>query len=148
MKIKINDISKEGLTIEEKQDASQLDLTRDDLRFVTPISLTVFIGRDKDEAYVHVTASGKIEAVCGRCLSAYSIDFNKDFDFSYDLRGKTVLDLTDDIRSEIILEYPVKPLCKENCKGLCQICGKNLNEGGCGHKTDTQKWNEIGKKGN
>ena len=148
MKIKINDIPKEGLSIEEKKDASALDLAGDDLRFVTPISLSIFINRDKDEAYAHVTASGKIEAICGRCLSAYSIDFEKDFDFSYDIEGKATIDLTDDIRSEIILEYPVKSLCKENCKGLCQVCGKNLNEGSCGHKTDTQKWNKIEKSVN
>lgn len=148
MKIKINDIPKEGLSIEERRNASELDLARDDLKFTTPISLSIFINRDKDEAYAHVTAGGKIEAICGRCLSAYGIDFKKDFDFSYDLRGKTVIDLTDDIRSEIILEYPVKPLCKDNCKGLCQVCGKNLNEGSCGHKTDAQKWNKIEKSGN
>ena len=148
MKIKVNDIPKEGLSIEERRDASELDLARDDLKFVTPIALSIFINRDKDEAYAHVTASGKIEAICGRCLSAYGVDFKKDFDFSYDLRGKTVVDLTDDIRSEIILEYPVKPLCKDNCKGLCQVCGKNLNEGSCGHKTDAQKWNKIEKSGN
>jgi len=148
MKIKINDIPEEGLTIEKEQDASELALARDDLKFVTPISLSAFIGRDKDEAYAHVTAKGKIEAVCGRCLSSYIIDFEKEFDFSYDLKGKATLDLTDDIRSEIILEYPVKPLCKDSCKGLCQVCGKNSNEGNCGHKTDAQKWNEIEKRGN
>jgi uncharacterized protein len=148
VKIKINDIPKDGLTIEEKHSASELDLARDDLKFVTPIALTVYINRDKEEAYAHVSAAGKIEAVCSRCLSSYTVDFKRDFDFSYDLRGKAVLDLTDDIRSEIILEYPVKPLCKEGCKGLCQICGKNLNEGSCGHKTDVQKWNRIEKSSN
>ncbi len=148
MKIKINNIPQEGLTIEEKRDASELDLARDDLKFATPITLTIFINKDKDEAYAHVTAGGKIEAVCSRCLSSYTVDFKRDFDFSYDLRGKNVVDMTDDIRSEIILEYPVKPLCKEGCKGLCQVCGKNLNEGSCGHKTDVQKWNRIEKSSN
>lgn len=145
MKIRVNDIPKEGMTIEEKQDPASLDLARDDLKFVGPIGLTVFVTRDKNEVYTHVTASGRIEAICGRCLSAYNIDFSKEFDFSYDVKEKTVLDLTDDIRQEIILEYPVKTLCRDNCKGLCQVCGKNLNEGDCGHKTDAQKWNEKEK---
>ncbi|MFA5147670.1 MAG: YceD family protein [Candidatus Omnitrophota bacterium] len=148
MKIKINDISKEGLTIEEKQDAGALDLARDDLKFVTPVSITAFLTRDKDEVYAHVTASGRIEAICGRCLAAYPIDFSKEFDFNYDIKGKTVLDLTEDIRQEIILEYPIKPLCRESCKGLCQVCGKSLNDGDCGHKPDAQKWNEIKKSEN
>ena len=148
MKIKINDIPKDGITLEEKQDAAALDLARDDLKFVTPVSLSAFLTRDKDDVYAHVKASGRIEAVCGRCLAAYTIDFDKEFDFSYDVKGKNILDLTDDIRAEIILEYPIKPLCRENCKGLCQVCGKNLNEGDCGHTPDAQKWNEAKKSGN
>ncbi len=148
MKIKVNDIPKDGITLEEKQDAAALDLARDDLKFVTPVSLSAFLTRDKDDVYAHVKASGRIEAVCGRCLAAYTIDFDKEFDFSYDVKGKSTLDLTDDIRAEIILEYPIKPLCRENCKGLCQVCGKSLNEGDCGHTPDAQKWNEAKKNGN
>ncbi|MFA5093926.1 MAG: DUF177 domain-containing protein [Candidatus Omnitrophota bacterium] len=148
MKIKVNDIPQEGLTLEEQHDAAALDLARDDLKFVTPITLKAFITRDTDDVYAHVSAEGRIEAVCGRCLAAYIINFNKEFDFSYDVKGKTVLDLTDDIRQEIILEYPVKPLCSENCKGLCQVCGKNLNEGDCGHKPDADRWSEAKKSGN
>jgi uncharacterized protein len=143
MKIKINDIPKDGMELSESQDAGALDLARDDLRFVSPISISAFITRDKDEAYVRLTAKGKLEITCARCLSPYSIDFKRDFDLSYDLKGKTSLDLTEDIRQEIILEYPLKPLCRQDCKGLCQVCGKNLNEGSCGHKPDTLKWNGI-----
>jgi len=145
VRIKVNDIPKEGLNIEETQDTTALDLAREDLKFTTPIALSAFVSRDKDEVYAHVSAGGKVEAICSRCLSPYSIDFKKDFDFSYDVKGKTVLDLTEDVRQEIILEYPIKPLCKENCKGLCQACGKNLNEGDCGHKMDVKKWNEKEK---
>lgn len=148
MKIKISDIPKDGLALEERQDAASLDLMRDDLKFVSPIALTAFVARDKDEVFAHVAASGRIEAICGRCLSAYNIDFKKEFDFNYDVRGRTTIDLTEDIRQEIILEYPLKPLCKENCKGLCQVCGRNLNEGSCAHKSDTQRWNKLEKGGN
>jgi uncharacterized protein len=41
------------------------------------------------------------------------------------------LDLDQDIREEIILEYPLNPLCKADCKGLCPRCGKNLNQELC-----------------
>lgn len=148
MKIKVSDIPKDGLALEEKQDAASLDLMRDDLKFVSPIALTAFVTRDKDEVFAHVEAHGRIEAICGRCLSVYNMDFNKEFDFNYDARGRTAIDLTDDIRQEIILEYPLKPLCKESCKGLCQVCGKNLNEENCTHKGNAQRWNEFEKAGN
>lgn len=41
------------------------------------------------------------------------------------------LDLDELMRADILLELPTKFLCKEDCKGLCPVCGKNLNEGSC-----------------
>jgi uncharacterized protein len=43
----------------------------------------------------------------------------------------TFIDLNPDIREEVILDYPIKPLCSLLCKGLCLKCGNNKNEGGC-----------------
>ena len=37
------------------------------------------------------------------------------------------------LRDTILLSIPLKPLCREECKGLCPVCGKNLNEGECEH---------------
>ena len=42
-----------------------------------------------------------------------------------------VLDIRDVVMNNIYLALPLKVLCKEDCKGLCQDCGKNLNEGQC-----------------
>ena len=41
------------------------------------------------------------------------------------------LDLTDDVREDILLSLPLKFLCQEDCRGLCPHCGQNLNEGTC-----------------
>ncbi len=70
---------------------------------------------------------------CSRCLKELGIDFNRNnIELSYPVnKGEIVIDLNPDIREEIILDYPIKPLCNPNCKGLCLHCGKNLNEGGC-----------------
>lgn len=145
MKIKINEIPKDGLSVKETSDANALDLARDDLKFTSPIDISAFITKDRDDLYAHIEASGRMEIICARCLSPYNMDFKREFDFSYDVKGKTSLDLTADIREEIILEYPIKPLCKPDCKGLCQTCGKNLNEGDCGckYKSDAEKLNKL-----
>ena len=45
-----------------------------------------------------------------------------------------VLDLTEVIRENLQLALPMKRLCREDCKGLCPICGRNLNDGPCGCK--------------
>ena len=42
------------------------------------------------------------------------------------------LDLDELLREDILLELPTKFLCREDCRGLCPACGKNLNEGPCG----------------
>ena len=36
------------------------------------------------------------------------------------------------VENEILLNWPMKILCKEDCKGICKVCGKNLNDGDCG----------------
>jgi uncharacterized protein len=64
-----------------------------------------------------------------------------------------VLDLTEAVRQYVLLAIPMKPLCKEDCAGLCPYCGHNLNRGPCGctsQKTDP-RWAELSKlkkKGN
>lgn len=42
------------------------------------------------------------------------------------------LDLDELVYSEVVVSVPMKHLCKEDCKGICEKCGKNLNEGECG----------------
>lgn len=42
-----------------------------------------------------------------------------------------ILDLTEVLRQDVLLELPVHVLCNVNCKGLCPNCGQNLNEGAC-----------------
>ncbi|MCI8386937.1 MAG: DUF177 domain-containing protein [Clostridiales bacterium] len=42
------------------------------------------------------------------------------------------LDIETTIAEELMMNFPIRELCSENCKGLCPKCGKNLNEGECG----------------
>ena len=42
------------------------------------------------------------------------------------------LDLGDVVREQLFLSLPLKRLCREDCRGLCPTCGKNLNTGACG----------------
>jgi uncharacterized protein len=56
-----------------------------------------------------------------------------------------ILDLTEAIRQYIVTALPMKPLCKEDCAGLCAVCGKDLNQGKCGctlEETDP-RWAEL-----
>lgn len=48
-------------------------------------------------------------------------------------RGGRSLSLLDAVREAVILSVPGKPLCREDCRGLCPVCGENLNVNRCGH---------------
>lgn len=46
--------------------------------------------------------------------------------------GGKQIDLSPAVREQILLSVPASPLCREDCKGLCPRCGKDLNDGDCG----------------
>lgn len=82
---------------------------------------------------------------CARCLSPVKTDVS--FDFSYDCSRESGTDedgeqlpfLLDEetidtdllISSELTQAMPMRVLCREDCKGVCPLCGKDLNEGNC-----------------
>lgn len=113
----------------------------------------------KDASKVHMTATnierGKanvncafscfVELPCDRCLKPVRIDISVDSEtvvFAPDYTGDTTdasefmdgykFDVEELILSELCLNWPTKVLCKEDCKGICSVCGKDLNEGDCG----------------
>ena len=49
-----------------------------------------------------------------------------------------IFDLTELLRQSILVAVPIKPLCSEECKGLCPHCGKNLNDGPCDCPPDSE----------
>jgi uncharacterized protein len=47
-----------------------------------------------------------------------------------------ILDLNPIVREYFLLDIPIQPLCRKDCKGLCPVCGGNLNESDCNHTQD------------
>jgi uncharacterized protein len=47
-----------------------------------------------------------------------------------------LLDLEPLIREEMLLAIPINPICRPDCKGLCPVCGENLNESQCSHEDE------------
>lgn len=87
---------------------------------------------------------------CDRCLK--DVDYTFDLSFAYEVTAPDYavieeaeydegmpdfiegyhLNVDGLINNEIALNWPMKILCKEDCKGICKVCGKNLNDGMCG----------------
>ena len=100
------------------------------------------VERFSDKALVSGTLSFTIAADCSRCLKpAYKtviVDFDEEFRpafcdeedvFIYE---KDKLSLSSMIDQLILTNMPYAIYCKDDCKGLCSTCGKDLNEGDCG----------------
>jgi uncharacterized protein len=132
VKIEINKIPPEGLTLVEELSAGELDLVVGNVKFYSPVQIKAEVERITNAVTAHLTFRASMSYTCSRCLEEYAVDFNKRIKLSYPVnKGELIINLDPDIREEIILDYPLKPLCKPGCKGLCIKCGKNLNEGKC-----------------
>ena len=88
---------------------------------------------------------GSLGIPCDRCLKEVLVPFHVDLDEMIDLSSEQQEDLADDsyveensidtdalINHEILIRFPMKILCREDCKGICLKCGKDLNHGECG----------------
>ncbi len=93
-------------------------------------------------------ASFSATVACSRCAEEFKMDFqvpiehllvnnlvNEEND-DYIVVENSVLDLDALVCEDIVLSLPNKFLCREDCKGLCSKCGKNLNNGSCDCKKD------------
>jgi uncharacterized metal-binding protein YceD (DUF177 family) len=132
VKINLSDIPEEGLTCTEPFDPQKLNLQTPELKFLQKCQVTATFHLIRDTVTAQVKAAGELELVCGRCLELYHRPYDGHFNLCYDVKGKVALEVTDDIRQEILLSYPVIFLCKEGCLGLCPRCGENRNLGNCG----------------
>ena len=72
--------------------------------------------------------------VCDRCLTQAAEVQTHKFEEEFDDAevSDNLIDITELVRDTLIAGQPIKNLCKVDCKGLCPICGANLNEGECG----------------
>ena len=116
----------------EAFEARALDLETETIRFSGPLSATARIFKVAQALSVHLALSATLRCVCSRCLNDFEIKLDKEFDLNYPVKdSEPVIDLNPDIREEIIVDYPIKLLCRDQCQGLCLKCGRNLNEGKC-----------------
>lgn len=77
-------------------------------------------------------ASVPFDSVCARCLDDIRVVISaKDFCFHFEKVKDMEIDLTDDVREELLLAIPSCFYCSPDCKGICPVCGANLNHETC-----------------
>ncbi|MDR2191657.1 MAG: YceD family protein [Endomicrobium sp.] len=102
-----------------------------------------------DKIYICGKITGVFILECSRCLEKYKHPFEIKIDSDMDFFNG-VIDLSEEIRQLLSLEIPMKPLCGENCLGICKICGKhNRKNDSCscadGDRENfiKERWNEL-----
>lgn len=96
-----------------------------------------------------IAASAKY--VCGRCLEPFKVPVHLSFHESFRELGSVDgmgdeeffsyqgdhIDLSDLVQTELVLSEPITMICSSECRGLCPVCGVNLNQQTCQCKTDS-----------
>lgn len=114
------------------------------------LSLGDFVGtanfsRTPQGLFLQTEFKGNLPLECVRCLDSFVQLIETDFSelYAFDSRSMSesgllvpesgYIDLEPIFREYAMLEIPINPICRSNCRGLCKECGQNLNDLDCGH---------------
>ena len=121
-------------------------------RVVEPVQLKFKVYKDHARYRLVGRIQTSLELACSRCLEAFRLPVDSAFDIRYLPQSENTgnhereveeddlsdayyrdeqIDLMQLIEEQFYLALPMKPLCREDCKGLCASCGTNLNEVTC-----------------
>ncbi len=138
MKIYVSKLPREGVHLRASEPAEimDMDIENDEIIFEEPIEVDVFPQIVGNTLLVRGTINVRAKLRCSRCLEYCEHTLTRpQYTFSTTVQPGDIIDLTESIREDIIIAFPMKPLCSKDCKGLCPLCGKNLNKGACGCST-------------
>jgi len=162
--IALNEIEPQGRSFTISEESVWMEPLREyhvPCRIVEPVVAEVFLLPQVDGCLLRGTIRGVVAMPCNRCMEETLAVLDQSFDEfeEYPRSAETepegegpaglleecvvvmeggvpFLDLASLLWEEFSLALPVKPLCKPDCRGLCPVCGKNLNEGACGCSPD------------
>ena len=116
---------------------------------LTNVYGTLRISRTAQGLLLQARMRAESQAECGRCLELYvqslEVEFTELYAFSLNSVTESgllvpetgVIDLSPIIREEMLLAFPLNPICRPDCRGLCPICGENRNLIACDHTEET-----------
>jgi uncharacterized protein len=161
MRIRIDHLQQSRLALEFEQPADRFPALRRvtanaDGNFTGPVRASVTAERVGEMVEIRGRVRATARQCCGRCLAEFDSPVESEFELTYARRGEGLngpgdlpapdpapddgiipfhgdeIDLTAGVQEHLILALPLRPLCRESCKGLCARCGADLNAGPCG----------------
>ena len=134
IRIETTQIGEDGYAVSGEEPGDLLDLARDPVaRSNGPIRYQLAVEQAGQELIVRGQAEAPLMLRCSRCAQFFSTTARvSSFLHAYEwAEHPEFLDVSADVREDLLLEIPGFPLCREGCKGLCAQCGQDLNEGAC-----------------
>ncbi len=148
MILDLNNVGSHSSTFDVEIAAGEVDLEEENVSLVSDVTSTIDAARSDDGIDLKGRFEAELEVACVRCLEHTRLTLPVEFDVRYvppekfasegdhevagpelavDVIEGETLDLADFVREQILLNLPEQTFCKEDCKGLCQKCGANLN---------------------
>lgn len=133
-------------------DSDNIDLETEGIMVVDEVEMIGEVSRNAAKTDVRGSVKASLEIDCTRCLTpvrqeldvVFQVDFvGREFlpeskethlesnDLDTDILESDEINLAEIAREQILLNLPETTLCREECKGICPTCGKDLNEGDC-----------------
>ncbi len=152
--IRLSNIPTEGLSLAFQCDPALLDPLGEGVHLVEPVEVSLRITPQDDRYVIEGTVRGTVRMECDRCATAVTVAVNApcavdavpapagtdtgergglvrgELDVTF-VPGE-LLNVEDLVREQLLLQVPMRVLCREDCAGLCPRCRKNLNAGPCG----------------
>jgi uncharacterized protein len=148
IRVNIAHITEDGLKVSGRLPADVFEIEEND-RFETPnpLDYELTLSYSGPDILVRGQASTLLRCRCDRCLQYYDDNIcNAEVCHYLGEVTDDFLDLTDDVREDIVLLFPQKCLCREECKGLCAECSQNLNALDCDCRAVLEApnaWNQL-----
>jgi Predicted metal-binding, possibly nucleic acid-binding protein len=145
MKVQISDIisgKDRSKKIEYKFEMPQFEFEGDIIKPIGSCSVVGRISADSDILLLNAEIKVDLEMICSRCLDTFIYPIDIDIEERFTTNSKSedeeavvvlddVLDISEVVETSMISTLPIKRVCKDDCKGLCQECGCNLNFNTC-----------------
>jgi len=157
MKLRINALREGFQTIKAALSSAELEITDDSL--TQPIALQLDVDKGPQDMRIIGTVTTTANFTCDRCLSAFDQNLQSTFEVFASTATKLTkddnliviapntqeIDLTGFIRDALLLSLPMKVLCREDCRGLCPVCGadRNVNPCSCQAQTEDERWEPL-----
>lgn len=149
-----------GGRVDRQDPPEAFDSTGEDFRVVAPVVFGADVRKDQEKVRLIGRLTTELEVPCSRCLEPNRIAVDVPIDLLFLPAGQAragaapddhqlsdedvnasfyedqTIDLGQVMREQFYLALPMKPLCREDCQGLCPVCGINRNTGTCSCQTE------------